>query len=88
MSRRKQLTYLTELEIDRFMKAAMELRCACCDPVIGPSCDHSRALKKLNAAIVTAIEAVTGDKAPWMQTPSAELHPGYKQAVSALPNNE
>jgi hypothetical protein len=62
MSRRKQLTYLTQPEIDRFMKAATELHRACCAPIISPSCDHSRALTKLNAAIVTAIEAVTGDK--------------------------
>jgi hypothetical protein len=86
MSRRKKLTYLTQPEIERFMKAATELHRACCAPVIAPSCDHSRALTQLNAEIVTAIEAVTGDKAPWMRTPRAELHPGYKQAASAVPN--
>ncbi len=78
MSRRKQLTYLTQPEIDRFVKAATELHRACCAPIIAPSCDHSRALTKLNAAIVTAIEAVTGDKAPWMHTPRAELQSGHK----------
>jgi hypothetical protein len=41
---------------------------------------QSRALTQLNAAIVTAIEAVTGDTRPWMQTPRAELHPGIKAA--------
>jgi hypothetical protein len=81
MSRRKQLTYLTQPEIDRFMKTATELHRACCAPIISPQCDHSRALTELNAAIVTAIEALTGDKAPWMQTPRAELHPGYKPAT-------
>jgi hypothetical protein len=78
MSRHKKLTYLTQPEIDRFMKAATELHRACCDPIMSPSCDHSRALTELNAAVVTTIEAITGDKAPWMQTPRAELHPGYK----------
>jgi hypothetical protein len=67
MSRRKKLTYLAQSEIERFMKAATELHRACCDPLISPQCDHSRALTELNAAIVTAIEAVTGDKAPWMR---------------------
>jgi hypothetical protein len=85
MSRRNKLTYLTQPEIDRFMKAATELHRACCAPVIAPSCDHSRALTELNAAIVKAIEVVTGDKAPWMQTPRAELHPGIKRAVDAPP---
>jgi hypothetical protein len=65
MSRRKKLTYLTQPEIERFMKAATELHRACCDPIISPSGDHSRALTELNQAIVTAIEAVTGDEAPW-----------------------
>jgi hypothetical protein len=60
------------------MKAATVLDRACCDPIISPSCEHSRALTELNAAIVTAIEAVTGDKAPWMQTLRAELHPSIK----------
>jgi hypothetical protein len=41
MSRRKKLTYLTQPEIDWFMKAATELHSACCDPIISPSCDHS-----------------------------------------------
>jgi hypothetical protein len=63
MSRRKKLTYLTQPEIERFIKAATELHRACCDPIISPSCDHSSALTELNATIVTAIEAVTGDKA-------------------------
>jgi hypothetical protein len=35
MSRHKKLTYLTQPEIDRFMKAATELHRACCAPVIG-----------------------------------------------------
>jgi hypothetical protein len=78
MSRRKKLTYLTQPEIDRFMNAATELDRACCAPLIAPSCDHPRALTALNAAIVTAIEAVTGDKASWMQTPPAYLHPSVK----------
>jgi hypothetical protein len=80
MSRRKKITYLTQPEIERFMKAATELHRACCDPLISPQCEHSRALTELNAAIVTAIEAITGDNAPWMQTPRAELHPGIKGA--------
>ena len=70
------------------MKAATELHRACCAPVIAPSCDHSRALTELNAAIVTAIEAVTGDNAPWMQTPRAELHPGYKPVASPPPKSD
>jgi hypothetical protein len=78
MSRRKKLNYLTQRQIERFMNAETVLHRACCDPPISPQCDHSRALTELNAAIVTAIEAVTGDKAPWMQTPRAELHPGHK----------
>jgi hypothetical protein len=83
MSRRKKLTHLTQPEIDRFMKAATELHRACCEPIIAPSCDHSRALTELNAAIVTAIEAVTGNKAHWMQTPRANLHPGVKRAATS-----
>ena len=81
----QQLTYLTQPQIERFMNAATELHRACCDPIIAPSCDHSRALTELNAAIVTAIEAVTGDKAPWMQTPRAALHPGIKRAATGHP---
>jgi hypothetical protein len=63
VSRRKKLTYLTQPEIDRSMKAATELHRAYCAGH-SPSCDDSRALTELNQAIVTAIEAVTGDKAP------------------------
>jgi hypothetical protein len=33
----------------------------------------------LNDAIIKAIEAITGDKAPWMKTPPHYLHPGIKQ---------
>ena len=80
MSRHKKLTYLTQPEVERFMQAATELHRACCDPVIAPSCDHSRALTELNAGIVTAIAVVTGDRPPRMQTPRAELHPGIKRA--------
>jgi hypothetical protein len=83
MSRHKKLTYLTQPEIDRFMKAATELHRACCAPVIAPSSDHSRALTEMNAAVVTAIEAITGDKAPWMRTPPAYLHPGVRRAHPA-----
>jgi hypothetical protein len=78
MTRRKKLTYLTQPEIERFMKAATELHRASCAPLIAPSCDHSRALTELNAAIITAIEAITGDNAPWMRTPTFDQHPGYK----------
>jgi hypothetical protein len=78
MSGRKKLTYLTQPEIERFMKAATELHRACCDPLLSPRCDHSRALTELNAVIVTAIEAVTGHKAPWMRPPTFDQHPGYK----------
>jgi hypothetical protein len=85
MSRRKKLTHLTQPEIDRFMKAATELHRACCAPIIAPSCDHSRALTQLNAAIVTAIEAVTGDKAPWMRIPTFDQHPGYKPPADEPP---
>jgi hypothetical protein len=56
----KRKRYLTQPEVDRFMKAATELHRACCGPIIAPSCDQSRAL--------------------------TELHPGYKRAASALPN--
>lgn len=38
---------------------------------------RSRALSTLNAAIVTTIEAVTGDKAPWMKPPRFDQHPGH-----------
>jgi hypothetical protein len=48
---------------------------------MSPSCDYARALTVLNAAIVTAIEAVTGGKAPWMQTPRFDQHPGYKATI-------
>jgi hypothetical protein len=47
MSRRKKLTYLTHPEVERFMMAATELHRACCDPLISPQCDHSRALTEL-----------------------------------------
>jgi hypothetical protein len=64
--------------LSRCPEAATELHCACSGPIIAPSCDHFRALTELNAAIVTASEAVTGDKAPWMQTPKFDQHPDYK----------
>jgi hypothetical protein len=76
---RKKLTHLTQPEIERFMQAATELHRACCAPIVAPSSAHSRALTELNAAIVTAIEAITGDKAPWMQTPPAYVHPAIKR---------
>jgi hypothetical protein len=80
MSRRKKLTYLTQPEIDRFMKAATELHRACCAPLISPRCEHSQALTELNAAVIKGIEAITGDQTPWMKPPRAELHPGFKRA--------
>lgn len=80
MSRRKKPTQLTPPEVERFMTAAMELHRACCGPVIAPSSVHSRALTALNAAIVSAIEAITGDTAPWMKTPPAYLHPGARRS--------
>jgi hypothetical protein len=43
MSRRKQLTYFTQPEIDRFMKAATELHRAFCDPLIRLSSTMPRA---------------------------------------------
>ncbi|WP_353646665.1 hypothetical protein [Mesorhizobium sp. WSM2239] len=64
MSGRKQPTQLTQPEVARFMSAATELHRACCGPIISPQCDHSWVLTELNTAIATAIEAVTGDKAP------------------------
>ena len=83
MSRRKQPTHLTQPEVARFMSAAKELHCACCRPIIAPSSTHSRALADLNAATITAIEAVTGDKAPWMKTLPAYLHPGIQRPAGA-----
>jgi hypothetical protein len=65
------------------MQAATDLHRACCAPVIAPNSDQARALTELNAAIVTAIEAVTGDIAPWMKTPPAYLHPGEKRAATS-----
>jgi hypothetical protein len=85
MSRRKQPTQLTRPEVERLMQAAMELHRACCGPIITPSGAHSRVLTELNQAIIVAIEAITGDKAPWMKTPPAYLHPGIKRAASAPP---
>jgi hypothetical protein len=55
MSRHKKLTHLTQPEVERFMQAATELHRACRDPVIAPSCDHSRARTELNAGIVTRL---------------------------------
>ena len=79
MSRRKKPTQLTRPEVERFLSAATELHRACCGPIIAPSSAHSRALTELNAAIVRAIEAITGDAAPWMKTPPAYLHPGVRR---------
>jgi hypothetical protein len=56
MSRHKKLIYLTPPQIERFMKVATELHRACCDPLMSPQCEHSRALTELNAAIVTALK--------------------------------
>ncbi|EHK52943.1 hypothetical protein MAXJ12_32774 [Mesorhizobium alhagi CCNWXJ12-2] len=45
-----------------------------------PQCDHSRALVETeNSAILTASEAVTGDKASWMQTPRFDQRRVYKR---------
>jgi hypothetical protein len=78
MSRRKQLTRLTPPEVERFIQPATELHKACCGPVIAPASDHARALTRLNQEIIVAIEAITGDKAPWMKTPPHFLHPSYE----------
>jgi hypothetical protein len=41
-----------------------ELHRGCCAPLIAPSCEHARVPTELNQAIIVAIEAINGDKAP------------------------
>jgi hypothetical protein len=65
MPRLKHPTQLTQAEVERFMSAATELHRACCAPLIALSSTHSRALTELNQATVVAINAITGDDAPW-----------------------
>jgi hypothetical protein len=55
-----------EMSMDamRPLSTATELHRGCCAPLIAPSCEHARVLTELNQAMIVAIEAINGNKAP------------------------
>jgi len=66
MGRHTKIKQLTGPELERFLKAAWDMRSACCDPVIAPSSDHGSALADLNEAIRDAIKKITGKEPEWI----------------------
>ncbi|RPI47154.1 MAG: hypothetical protein EHM67_00130, partial [Hyphomicrobiaceae bacterium] len=60
MGRHTKIKTLSGPELERFLKAAADMRDACCEPVISASSDHGHALADLNEAIRAAVKTITG----------------------------
>ena len=65
-TRRKKPKQLSEREVAELVVEAERFLGAICRPLIHPSCEHYRALSRLNEAVHQTVREISGKEPPWM----------------------
>ncbi|CAN7289613.1 hypothetical protein [Mesorhizobium sp. LjNodule214] len=66
MGRRIKSKQLSQAEIERFLAAAEALHKAIVGPLISPICDHYRATRTLQEALLKTVREITGKEVPFI----------------------